>query len=445
MSFVATAQCRLPRRIAQTAASAILIAGMGATTATQAAEGYLQNGYGARQKALAGSGVADSTDATAISLNPAGLANVGNQATVSISAISQRGGFESTGLGGVTADGHHNSDPGLVVVPNMAANWRVNWGFADAVGFSVYANGGAKTHYSDFVNSNCALVGGTSGAICGGELSLNMQQAYFSAALAKQLLPGLSLGLAPIVVRQTIEVDGVGLFAPFSVDPTQFSNKGTAESWGFGVRGGVEWKVLPTLRVGLAGNAPIHMSRFDAYSGLFAKQGRVDAPGTVQAGMAIDVAPELTFMADYKHIWYKSISAVGNPSTNLTAFGSDLGPGFGLNDVDVVKFGLEWRRSKDLTLRLGYSYNSAPISGRDADLNIMTLGVVQNHFTGGLKYKMTNAMDLEMAAMYAPKTSVSGPELNNPGRNVTTHNSIFEVTVGAVYRFGAETQAAPLK
>ncbi len=431
-------------RVSKSAASAIFAAGMCVTTVAHAGEGYLQNGYGARQKALAGSGVADSTDATAISLNPAGLVNVETQTNISASIISQNGGFSSTGTGGVTADGSHKSDPGLVVVPNIAANWRVNWGFADAVGLSVYANGGAKTHYSDFTNANCALFG-TSGAICGGPLSLNMEQAYFSAAIAKQVLPGLSFGVAPIIVRQTIEVDGVGLFAPFSVNPSQFTNNGKSEAWGAGARAGVEWKALPTLRFGLSGNTPIHMSKFDAYSGLFAKQGRVDAPATVQAGIAIDLRPDLTFLADYKHIWYSRASAVSNPSTNLTAFGSDMGPGFGIQDVDVIKLGLEWRHSKELTLRVGYSHNTAPIIARDADLNIMTLGVVTNHFTGGLKYRLNSAVDLELAAMYAPSTSVSGPELNNPGRNVTIHNSIFEVTAGFTYRFDAGSQAMPLK
>ena len=40
-----------------------------------ATEGYFQYGFGARQKALAGAGVADGRDATTASLNPAGLVN----------------------------------------------------------------------------------------------------------------------------------------------------------------------------------------------------------------------------------------------------------------------------------------------------------------------------------------------------------------------------------
>jgi long-chain fatty acid transport protein len=424
-------------------AATLLCAGNGVSTVALAADGYLQNGVGARQKALAGAGVADSTDATAVSLNPAGLVNVGNQAAISFSAIFQHGGYDSVGLGGVTADGHHTSDASWAAVPNLAANWRVQWGFADAIGVSVYGNGGARTHYGDAPNANCPP--GISGVICGGTLSLNMQQTFVSAALAKELAPGFSVGIAPILARQTIKVEGVGLFAPYSVDASKFSNMGTSEAWGTGVRGGIEWKIMPAVRFGLAGNTQVYMSRFDAYSGLFANQGKVNAPATVQAGLAVDLRRDVTFLADYKRIWYKAVGAVGNPSTNLVAFGAANGPGFGLNDLDVIKLGLEWRRSEALTLRAGYSYNTAPISGHDADLNVLTLGVVQHHFTAGMKYKLSDALDLELSGMYAPRAHAQGPELNNPGRNVDIYNSQFEVTVGAVYRFGAEPKAATLK
>ena len=50
-------------------AAAWLLAAISSTSAL-AAEAYIQNGIGAREKALAGAGVASSTDATAASLNP---------------------------------------------------------------------------------------------------------------------------------------------------------------------------------------------------------------------------------------------------------------------------------------------------------------------------------------------------------------------------------------
>jgi long-chain fatty acid transport protein len=423
------------------------------TNTALAADGYLQNGVGARQKALGGAGVADSTDATAVSLNPAGLTNVGNQTTASFSAIFQHGGYDSVDPRGFgfTLEGHHASNAQWAAVPNIAANWRVKWGFADAVAVSVYANGGARTHYSDLDRPPQSCPPGSTGVICGGKLSLNYQQTFLSAALAKEIGPGVSIGLAPILARQTIRVDGVGLFAGGSTDAAHFSNMGTSEAWGAGVRAGLEWKIRPNLRFGIAGNSQVYMSKFGAYNGLFANNAVVNAPASIQTGLALDLSRDVTLLADYKHIWYKGVGAVSNPSTNMNEatgsqeFGSANGPGFGLNDLDVIKLGLEWRRSEKLTLRAGYSYNNAPISPRDADLNILTLGVVQHHFTTGLKYKVSDALDLEVAGMYAPRAHVQGPELLNPGRAVDIYNSQLEFTVGAVYRFGATSNPAPLK
>lgn len=405
------------------------------STTAMATEGYVVNGVGARSKALAGAGVASSKDATAASLNPAGLVNVDSQVNVSVSAMKLNGGFSTGGSGGIDPEGQHESDNGILIIPNLAATWRVNWGFVDAVALTAYANGGVSTRYKDIVNPAC---GAGSGVFCGGPLGIELEQTFYSIAFAKTIAPGISVGIAPIVAKQTAKVDGAGFFAFGSSDPANFSDRGTDESWGAGARGGIEWKATPWLRFGVAGNTVIQMQNFDRYRGLLAAQAAFDIPATIQAGVAIDLRPNLTLMADYKRIWFSSIAAVNNPSTNFPGaqFGADGGAGFGVQDVDVIKFGLEWRQSPQLTLRAGYSYNTAPIGSRDADLNIMTLGVVQHHITAGLRYQLTQNLDLELAAMYAPHADVSGTELLVPTRTVNIEMTQFEFTAGLVYRFG---------
>lgn len=435
---------RQPIRIlaGQTAAWMLVLL---SSTSALATEGYFQNGIGARQKALAGAGVASSTDATAVSLNPAGLVGVESQLNAAVSFMHLDGGFSSWGTGGLDPDGQHDSSAHWSIIPNFAATWRVNWGFADAVALSVYANGGVNTDYKDIANPNCPFPGLT-GVFCGGALGIRLAQTFFSVAFAKTVAPGLSVGVAPILARQTGEIEGVGLFSFASIDPTRFSNRGTDESWGAGARGGIEWKIAPNVRLGVAGNTPIAMSNFEEYRGLLAERGGFDIPASLQAGIAVGVTRDLTLMADYKRIWYGSVASVSNPSTNLGIFpfGAENGPGYGVRDVDVIKLGAEWTHWHGLTLRAGYSYNTAPVGPRDADLNIMTLGVVQHHVTGGLKYQLSERIDMELSAMYAPNASVRGVELNAPLRNVEIEMSQLEVTAGIVYRFGSR-QPAPLK
>jgi len=121
-----------PSRGRRLAASAGFLAGAMALSPASATEGYFQNGYGARQKALAGAGAADSRDATAAALNPAGLVHVGNEASIAASLFSPRSEVESPAFGGTVESG---SD--FFVVPNLAASYRFAPNpFVDVVGFT---------------------------------------------------------------------------------------------------------------------------------------------------------------------------------------------------------------------------------------------------------------------------------------------------------------------
>jgi long-chain fatty acid transport protein len=174
-----------------------------------AAEAYIQNGAGARGKALAGAGVASSTDATAAGLNPAGLTNVGTQLNASVSFLHLDGGYTAPAGGGINADGHQDSDPGWVVIPNLAVNWRVNSPLVDAIAFTAYGNGGVATHYDDVANANCPF---GSGVFCGGPLGIKMAQSFYSVAFAKEISRGISVGVAPIFAHQQLKVEGGSAF-----------------------------------------------------------------------------------------------------------------------------------------------------------------------------------------------------------------------------------------
>ena len=212
--------------------------------------------------------------------------------------------------------------------------------------------------------------------------------------------------------------------------------------------------MTPAVRLGVSGNSRIYMQRFKKYQGMLANQGDMDIPASIQAGVAVDATPSLTLMADYKHIFYNAVGSIGNASTNLPAapgtganyLGGSNGPGFGWQDIDVFKFGLEWRDAiQGVTLRAGYSYNTSPIKSRDVMFNIMAPGVVKHHFTAGTKIEMTDSLDLELSGMYAPEEKVSGAEIApgkaNHGIEVSMHQ--WELTAGVVWKFGQQDE--PMK
>lgn len=322
--------------------SALVVIAMGTalSSAASATEGYFQHGYGARHKALGGAGVADGRDSTSISLNPAGLVHSGNEFTAAVSAFSPRREFEGGSAPGFTPSGVVESDSNWFAIPNLAASYRLDGNpYFDVIGFSVYGSGGMNTDYPSVAGGAFSPGPGIFGF---GSLGVDLQQALFSVALAKTIAPGVSIGVAPIIARQQIKLKGLDAFAGASSDPGAVSNRGYDVSWGGGVRAGLEWAVAPGIRFGVAGNSPIWTQEFNKYRGLFAEQGSFDIPASIQAGIAVDLTPNLTLLADYRHIWFGSVASVANPSTNPALLGTDEGRGFGWDDVDVVKFGVEW-------------------------------------------------------------------------------------------------------
>ena len=411
------------------ALSAVILVSTGSIAPSEATEGYFQNGFGARQKALAGAGAADSRDATAASLNPAGLVHVGTEASIAASLFSPRREVESPAYFGTVESG---SD--YFIVPNVAASYRFAPNpFFDVAAFTVYGSGGMNTDWPAAANAFPAPAG--PGVFGAGKSGVDLQQALISVAFAKQYGP-LAVGIAPILARQQFKARGLQGFGVFEND--------TDVAWGGGVRGGIELALSPSLRLGVAASSRIWSQKLDKYAGLFAERGGFDIPPTLQAGIAFDLTPNLTLLADYRHIWFGSIKSIANPSTNLAPLGSDGGPGFGWDDVDVAKFGVEWRSSPELTLRAGYAYATSAISARDVQFNILAPAVVQHHITAGFEYRLRRNWSVEVAGLYVPEAEQSGFFLPPAGAvplDLRMHQ--YEATLGFKYKW--DDPPAPLK
>jgi long-chain fatty acid transport protein len=181
------------------------------------------------------------------------------------------------------------------------------------------------------------------------------------------------------------------------------------------------------------------MGQFDKYKGVFADDGNFDVPENYAVGVMIKATPALSFGVDYKRINYNDIAAVGNPSTNNQApLGAENGPGFGWQNVDVWKLGVEYAVSSALTLRAGYGHSDNPILARDVTFNIIAPGVVQDHYTLGLTYALSKNSELTVAYMHAAKQSVSGPSLFNafipvPNAGGTEKIQMYENSFGIAW------------
>jgi long-chain fatty acid transport protein len=396
------------------------------STAAHATNGYLMDGYGVKSLGLAGVSVALPLDALAAASNPGGTGLIGNRFDIGASLFAPDYNTDIVG-NGFGADGHYGGSLKKFLIPEIGYSHTLGNSFA--AGVSIYGNGGITTEY---VNNPFGAFGGK------GRAGVALQQLFVTPSLAWKPAPSQSLGIAVDFTRQTFSAEGLNVFATSSADAANLTDRGTDTSTGVGVKLGWTGQLLPGLTAGLSYSSRIGTSRFKDYRGRFAQGGSFDVPETDAIGLSYMVTPGLTVAIDGQRIRYSAVSAVGNPLANLFAgnpLGSANGPGFGWQDVTVVKVGVQYDASADWTVRIGYSHSGQPIPENQTFFNILAPAVIQSHVAIGATWKVSAAGELSVAYTDAIKGSVNGNQ-SIPGpfgggnANISLGENIFSVAYG---------------
>jgi long-chain fatty acid transport protein len=440
---------------------AVAAAAAFAPLAAHATDGYFPHGHGIKAKGMGGASMAMTSDAIVGADNPAAMAFVGNRLDLGIDwfrpdrSMSRVGSAGGAGFFDGSAEGNETQN---FFVPEFGYNKMLRPDLS--LGVSVVAHGGMNTDYPSgqldlgFCNPLAPAPTGTrtGNMLCGtGNLGVDLAQLVIAPTLAYQFAPGQSLGVAPLIAYQRFKAYGLQAFAAISSDPANVTNNGYDDSWGVGVRVGYYGRLTSTVAIGAAYATQIDMQEFDKYRGLFAEQGDFDIPENYGFGIAFNATPKLTIAADYMRINYSKVASVGNPSNQpncnpmvnfptrpgvgpdcLGASGSSIG--FGWQDVNVFKLGIEYQWSGNLVLRAGYNHTDNPIEARDVTINILAPGVVEDHLTLGFTYSLSKTTEITMAYMHAFENSVTGPA-TNPYFNVggTETISLAEDSLGIAF------------
>ncbi len=368
-----------------------------------ATNGYLIHGIGTRTKAMAGAGVALPLDALAPGTNPAGLAFIGKRYDLGVGLFSPRREFTvkgaPTGFPGTFGllPGTVESDSELFVVPNFGAAWERPSG--QHLGLAVYGQGGMNTDYPRSVFFGSSPTG------------VDLSQLFIVPTWAARSPSGRhAFGVSPILAYQSFEAQGVQAFGGFSSDPANLSNKGHDDSTGFGVKLGYLGQVTDRFSVGLSWQSEIGMDAFSSYSGLFAGQGDFDIPSNWVAGIAYRFGANASLALDYQQINYSDVPSVSNqllPNLLMAPLGGANGAGFGWQDMEVIKAGVQWGDGSPWTWRAGFSTGDQPIPESEVLFNILAPGVMEEHITFGFS-RAAGKGEFSMAVMYAPSVSVEG-------------------------------------
>jgi long-chain fatty acid transport protein len=306
-------------------------------------------------------------------------------------------------------------------------NERLAWGVA------LYGNGGLDTHYG----SNPYARFGAQGSA-----AVDLEQAFLTPAIAFKINEANSVSAALNLAYQRFEAQGIGIFANFSENPSDVSNRGHDDSTGVGVRLGWLGHVGDYVTVGATWQSKTHMGRFAKYSGLFADSGAFDIPESYGLGVAVHPTKALTIGLDWQRILYSGVPAVGNSLNSLFAgvpLGASDGPGFGWRNISVVKLGGSYSINESVTVRAGVSKSQQPIPSSQTFFNILAPGVIQTHLTAGANWNLGNRNSISAAWLHAFKKTVNGsgsipPSFGGGEANVSLEEDSLAVSFSHAFK-----------
>ncbi len=454
-------------------ASAVAAAIALPATALATTAGYFQLGYSTISNGMAGASAALPQDSMIQATNPAGIAFVGNRLDLGVAGFWPQRGYSVTGApasgaadpstlpngfpdndqsASANADadlylrpGSYGSSSNFFLIPHIGYTQRLS--HDNYVGIAMYGNGGMSTNYHVPVGSTST---GPGGPYYGGQTGVNLQQLFIQATYARKFMRHDSVGLSLIVARQTFSADGLQGFGPYSDNSGSLSGRGSATSDGVGFKVGGQFRIMPGIDFGVAYSPRMTMSKFNAYSGLFAGGGRFDIPANGVIGLAFKPMAGQVLAFDFQRIYYNDVPAIANagPSSpdlgdcntsgacnfkDGDALGAPGGWGFGWQNVSVYKLGYQFAVSRMVTLRAGFAYNTQPVRSSQVLFNILAPGVIQRHVTAGVTVRTARHQDISVAAMYGLPQSVSGPNpmATDPGYPQTIKINLHEYQVEA--------------
>lgn len=403
-------------------------AGLAMPMVANATNGYFAHGYGTKNKALGGAGVALPQDSMAAATNPAGMVWVGDRMDVGVALFSPQRKYTVTGAPNdpppfsfELAEGSVDSDSEYFPVPHFARNWMLDAN--SSAGITVYGNGGMNTDYP----ANAA--GSGAGTFGGSAAGVDLMQLFVNGTYSRKIDDKSSWGASLILAYQRFKATGLESLGAlgYSSDPANLTNNGYDDSYGFGAKLGWQGEVSPGLTLGVSYQTEMDMGEFDKYKGLFAEQGDFNIPATWTLGLAYDKAGPGTVVFDIQKIMYSDIASIANPMLpNLApgSLGTSNGPGFGWEDITVYKLGYQWSTSPDWTWRVGYNHGDQPVPTSEVLFNILAPGVMEDHLTFGFTKKTGADSEFNFAAMYAPSSTISG---RNPLQGPTPPDQTIEL------------------
>jgi long-chain fatty acid transport protein len=114
--------------------------------------------------------------------------------------------------------------------------------------------------------------------------------------------------------------------------------------------------------------------------------------------------------------------------------------GLGWKDVYGVSAGTQYQMTDAASVRVGYSYNTNPISDSQSFFNVGSPLIIQHGANVGASYNLTSSFKVSIAYSHFFENSVSGPIYAPgfgavPGTNIRSTASADSVLIGASFNY----------
>lgn len=413
-----------------------------------AGNGHTIHGVGPVNSSMGGAGVGLPVDVVgALWANPALLTRLEGENNLAFSVEMAAAGIDTESsvqtpfgpFGGKTED---DTDPAAI----PAFGWSHHKsGSKMAFGFGFLGLAGFQTDYPQDP-TNPVFAPQPQGL---GRSYSEYQFAKIPIALAWQLNPNFSLGLALNVDRATLSGSPFAPAAPDCTSPVDCYFPGAdsqSVAMGYGFQIGVYHEVTPKFSWGAAytseqdfedfqWNSTVANPNLPNFGAARSFDFKVNGPASLAVGIGLRPTSNLAIALDVKQIYFSSADGLGDEGFNPDGSVE----GFGWEDSTVFALGIQWQATPKLALRAGFNRAESAVPDSNALFAVIAPAIFEDHITVGAGFPITSKATLNVAYYRAFDNEVTGPILTPagpvPGSSVTVTNSISSVLFGIAFEF----------
>jgi long-chain fatty acid transport protein len=392
-----------------------------------ATNGMRMTGLGAVQNGMGGVGTALTLDTSTIVSNPAGLSDLSRRLDASVTWFVPTVDYQAVGAapGVVLSTASQSSNRGGSLIPTVGLALPLGGGFTAGLGAFGVAGMGVDYDANLFAS----------------KLITSYQQLRVAPALAWKT-GQFSVGFAVNLAGAQMKFAAAEAMGQVPHDATW--------SFGYGATIGAKFAVTKELAFGVSYETKTSFKDFewtipahnDYSTGVpiplpgGTDRLKFDQPAVLAGGVSWQATSPLVLGLDVEWINWSSTNGKNQPAwkndTNLTGampFNLDW------SDQVVLKVGAEYAVTPVWKVRAGYDYGKNPLDKSQAFESIAFPAIAEHHVSLGLGWNATEALAINLAGTYSPRSKQSGANMGQGIVSYSTSMSQYALDLGLGWAF----------